>query len=177
MKIARTAFYPDVDLKAFVGFVGLGFGELLSGSAINATAGPAITLPIFTGGRLRGQLAAQQALYDQAVDAYNATLLHALREVADQLDQYHSLLTLRERRQQSLQFALRAHELALTAFRAGLTDFLNVLQTQTEVNRARNQMARVSFEQLTALGALDAALGGGMPAPEGAAAVPVAQGQ
>ena len=166
VRIARTAFYPDVNLEAFAGVVGLGFGELLNGRAIAANAGPAITLPIFEGGRLRGQLAGHEAVYDQAVAAYNATLLQALREVTDQLDQYRSLLKLRERRQQALQHALRAHELALTAFRSGLTDYLNVLQTENEVSRARNHMAQVSFEQLTTLGALDAALGGGMPALE-----------
>jgi outer membrane protein TolC len=40
---------------------------------------------LFEGGRLRGQLAAARSQYDEAVELYNDTLLHAVQEVADSL--------------------------------------------------------------------------------------------
>ena len=46
---------------------------------------PGIHLPLFEGGRLRGQLEATRSQYDEAVDLYNETLLHAVQEVADGL--------------------------------------------------------------------------------------------
>jgi cell division septation protein DedD len=45
--------------------------------------GPALSLPIFDGGRLRNQLARSDAEYDLAVAQYNQTLVGAVREVTD----------------------------------------------------------------------------------------------
>ena len=46
---------------------------------------PGFHLPLFEGGRLRGQLFAARSQYDEAVELYNDTLLHAVQEVADSL--------------------------------------------------------------------------------------------
>ncbi|HVW68448.1 MAG TPA: efflux transporter outer membrane subunit, partial [Steroidobacteraceae bacterium] len=162
IEVAKAAFYPNVDLKATVGLLGIGFGQLVSLKAINADAGPAVTLPIFEGGKLEGALDVRRAQYDAAVDAYNATVLQALREVADELSRHDSLEALQKRRAERLAYARRAHELARIAFRAGLTDYLNVLTTQNDLNRAQNQLAQVGLQQLISLAALNQALGGGL---------------
>lgn len=69
----------------FIGFQALGFGQLLSTAAGIAGAGPAISLPIFDGGRRRGNLSAKTASYDIAVENYNTVLVKALQDVSDQL--------------------------------------------------------------------------------------------
>ncbi len=166
VKVAQTAFYPNVDLKALVGLVGIGFGDFFSRNAFNASAGPAITLPIFEGGKLTGTLDARRAQYDAAVEAYNVTLIDALGQVADALSRYQSSSILAGHRQENLKLASRAHELALIAFRSGLTDFVNVLTTQNEWHRAQNQLAQVSLEKLRAISDLNQALGGGLPAAD-----------
>src|SRR5437763_534887 len=53
---AKAEFYPNVNLMAFVGFQTLGGGTLLSAASRMLGAGPAVTLPIFDAGRLRGNL-------------------------------------------------------------------------------------------------------------------------
>ena len=53
-----------------------------SGSTFGA-AGPAVTLPIFTAGRLQGEYRGARADYDLAVASYDETVTHALQEVAD----------------------------------------------------------------------------------------------
>ena len=160
--VAKAAFYPNVNLKAAVGVVGIGFGQLLTTRALNASVGPALTLPIFEGGKLRAGLAVRTAEYDRAVDAYNAAIVEALRQVADGISHLESLESLRQRRRETLTFATRAHELAVIAFRAGLTDYNNVLSTEDALNRAQNLIAEVGFQQLSAVAALDQALGGGL---------------
>jgi len=45
--------------------------------------GPALSLPIFDGGRLRGQLRGSEAEYALAVASYDRTLVQALQDVAD----------------------------------------------------------------------------------------------
>ena len=165
--IARTAFYPNVNLKAAVGLVGFGFGRLFTDRALNVSAGPAITLPIFDGGRLRAGLAVRTSQYDVAVDAYDAAVIEALREVSDQISRFESLRKLRARREETLAFATRANELALISFRAGLTDYNNVLSTEDSLNRALISVADVGLQQVTTIAALNQALGGGLPPADG----------
>jgi outer membrane protein TolC len=52
--------------------------------------------------------------------------------------------------------------LARIAFRAGLTDYVNVLSTESQLNGARNAVAQVTFQQVDAIASLDQALGGGL---------------
>jgi NodT family efflux transporter outer membrane factor (OMF) lipoprotein len=163
---AKAAFYPNLNLKAAVGLVGIGFGDFLSTKAINASLGPALTLPIFTGGKLRADLDVRTAAYDAAVDAYNAAIVTALQEVADQISQLKSIDELQQRRLESRDYAQRAHELALIAFRAGLTDYNNVLTTEDALSRAQNLLADLGLRRLSAFAALNQALGGGLVATE-----------
>ncbi len=61
---------------------------LFSGSSFSYGIAPGLRLPLFEGGRLRGELSAQRAEYDGAVELYNETLLHAVQEVADSLSRW-----------------------------------------------------------------------------------------
>ncbi len=78
----KAEFYPNVNLSAFIGVQALGLDMLTrSGSGVGAV-GPAISLPIFSGGRLQGELRGAHARHAEAVASYNATVAHALQEVA-----------------------------------------------------------------------------------------------
>jgi len=83
--VARAAFYPDIDLTAFAGLQSLGLAHLLRAGSATAGIGPALSLPIFEGGRLRAELRGRTADYDAAVSRYNMTLTTALQQVADAL--------------------------------------------------------------------------------------------
>jgi len=167
INVAKAAFYPNVNLKASLGLVGIGFGQLLSAAAVNSSIGPAVTLPIFDGGKLRAGLNVRTSEYDIAVDAYNASITEALHQVADSISRLTSLETLKHRREETLAYAKRAHELAVIAFRAGLTDYNNVLSTEDALNRAQNLIADIGLQQITTIAALNEALGGGLVADAG----------
>ncbi len=56
---SRTAdFYPNVTLNAYIGQQALGLSQLFKPAASIGQIGPAISLPIFEGGRLQGHIAA-----------------------------------------------------------------------------------------------------------------------
>lgn len=74
IKASKAEFYPTVNLTALAGLAGGNLSELFSGDAVIAQAGPAISLPIFDGGRLRNNLAKSDADYDLAVATYNQSL-------------------------------------------------------------------------------------------------------
>src|SRR6185312_11209988 len=80
---AKARFYPNINLAAFAGFNSLGFGKLFQSGSEQWNVGPALTLPIFEGGRLRANLRGKTADEDAAVESYNAAVINAVRDVAD----------------------------------------------------------------------------------------------
>ncbi|MEI6002307.1 efflux transporter outer membrane subunit [Paraburkholderia bengalensis] len=165
--VAKADFYPNIDLLASVGgYAAMGplFGFLKS-QAGGWTAGPAMSLPIFTGGRLRSQLGAASAGYDVAVDEYNQSIVNALKEIADQVVRMRSLETQLKDAQRSVATANKSYQLAREGYRRGLTDYVNVLIAQTQLLRAQEGVAKVQAGQLQAHATLVTALGGGLIDP------------
>lgn len=160
--LSKTAFYPNINLHAFAGQLSFGFSKFLDASSENTGFGPAISLPLFDAGARRDTLQLRTLEFDAAVHAYNATLIDALTDIADQIASFEALARISQQRSAALRAAERAHQLALEAFRAGLTDSLNVLHTQTTLSTQRNQLADVHFQQMTTWAALNQALGGGL---------------
>jgi NodT family efflux transporter outer membrane factor (OMF) lipoprotein len=160
--VARAAFYPNVNLTAFAGVQALGFGHLLDAGSATRGIAPAISLPIFEGGRLRSHLAGQSAAYDGAVEQYNATVLRALEEVANAITRDRAEQEQARLNQQALASARLAHRLAEQAWRAGLTDQVNEIGARIALLQEQRQVAQVASRQLDNYAELMAALGGGV---------------
>ncbi|WP_255219149.1 efflux transporter outer membrane subunit [Paraburkholderia kururiensis] len=165
--VAKADFYPNINLLASLGgFAAAGpMLQFLHAANGGWTAGPALSLPIFDGGRLRSQLGAASAGYDAAVDQYNQTLVTALRQIADEVVRIRSLATQKTSAERSVAVAQRNYDLSVEGYRRGLTDYLNVLTAQTQLLRAQEGVARIQAAQLTARASLVAALGGGLADP------------
>lgn len=162
IEVAREAFYPNVDLVAMGGFLSFGFTNFLGRNANEAGVGPAISLPIFQGGRLRAGVEARNAEYDAAVAGYNETVVQGLGNVADQITALKALQNEAAAWQAALKTAGRAHQLAMDAFRAGLGEYLDVLATEITLNAQRERAAQVKYAQIERHAALQQALGGGL---------------
>lgn len=80
---ADAEFYPRVTIDAGFGFESFSFRDLGFWNARAWNVGPSITLPIFQGGRLRGQLALREGEQQEAALAYRKTVLRAWQEVDD----------------------------------------------------------------------------------------------
>jgi NodT family efflux transporter outer membrane factor (OMF) lipoprotein len=126
--------------------------------------GPRVSWPIFDAGRIRANIRVQNAREEQALAAYEQTVLLALRDVEDALVGY-----LREEdRRRTLATAAeanrRAVELANQLYNAGRTDFLNVLQAQRDLFASQDALVQSDRLVSTNLVALYKALGGGLGA-------------
>ncbi|MFO6380795.1 TolC family protein, partial [Pseudomonas aeruginosa] len=88
---AKTEFYPNLNLGAMAGLAALHTSDVLQAPSRFFQVAPAISLPIFDGGRRRANLAERDADYDLAVGQYNKTLVQALGEVSDDLGKLRSL--------------------------------------------------------------------------------------
>jgi len=163
IEVAEAAFYPNINLTAFAGWQSIDFSKFLSPSSVIAGIGPAISLPIFQGGRLQSQLGAAQADYDIAVESYNGTLIRALEAVAGQVVTLRSLEKQRIQANEAYRLANLAYGIALKSFQAGLTDYLNVLNAQEQTFVEARRKAQVEAHFLDAFAGLMQSIGGGLP--------------
>jgi NodT family efflux transporter outer membrane factor (OMF) lipoprotein len=161
--VARAGFYPDVNLVAALGgFAAAGtMFQFLHAANGGWTAGPALSLPIFDGGRLRAELGAAAAGYDEAIEQYNQTLVGALKEVSDSVVRIRSLAAQDKEARRSVAVAQRNLSLSEEGWRRGLTDYLNVLVAQTQLLQAQQGVANITAGRLEAHASLVGALGGG----------------
>ncbi|APW38725.1 RND transporter [Rhodoferax koreense] len=173
---AKAQFYPNINLIGFVGLSSIGLGQLANAGSLQWGVGPALRLPIFDAGRLRANLRGKTADLDAAVESYNASVLDAVRDVADQLASSQSIARQQAEQQQAESAAEGAYEIAVQRYRAGLGTYLNVLTAETNVLQQRRQRVDLAARALDTQVALIRALGGGYAptAPASLAAAPAA---
>jgi NodT family efflux transporter outer membrane factor (OMF) lipoprotein len=170
--VARAQFYPDVSLTAFIGFQSIGLPGFLQAGSRTMGAGPAVTLPIFDGGRLRANLAGKNAGYDIAVEQYNQTLVDALRDVVDQLASFRSVEEQGRQQKLAVATAQEAYDLAVLRYREGVGNYLEVLSAENRLLAQQSLDVDLRARELGLSINLARALGGGFddrPAPVAAA--------
>jgi NodT family efflux transporter outer membrane factor (OMF) lipoprotein len=171
VKVAKTHFYPDVDLVGFAGLRSLNLKDLFLSHGVSVAygMGPTLTLPIFEGGRLEAELKNQEAGYDAAVESYNDTLLTAVQQVADSLAEWRQS----SEHEASEAYALKAAEaesgLARKRFQAGLSDRDGTIDAETALIEQRLTASELHNAHLLATVGLIEALGGGYENSEAAA--------
>ena len=164
VKQARAAFYPNVNLVAYVGQEALHLDNLfVTGSSIGQV-GPALSLPIFDGGRLRSQLHGARADNDAAIAAYDGAVVQALREVADAVAGERALGARLTESRAALSADEDAHRIARLRYDGGLATYQSVLLAENAVLEQRRVVTDLESRALTLDIALIRALGGGFSA-------------
>jgi outer membrane protein TolC len=123
--------------------------------------GPAVSIPIFEGGRLRGTLELRESQQREAAVIFQKTVLRAWKEVDDALTAYREAQLRRADVARSVtenQAALRA---ARQRYQEGAIDFLNVITAQAQLLQSENDLADSDTQIATYLVNLYRALGGG----------------
>jgi multidrug efflux system outer membrane protein len=128
---------------------------------VNWSVGLPIRWRLFAGGAVRSQIAAEQARTEQLLAAYEQTVLRALEEVENALTSTTTEVERRARLAESVDATERSLDLVLTQYRAGLTDFQNVLDTQRSLLTRSDELAASKGIVIKNLVALYRALGGG----------------
>ncbi|MFZ7111450.1 MAG: efflux transporter outer membrane subunit [Desulfatiglandales bacterium] len=159
--VATAQLYPTFTLRGSIGFEALQLDDLLSGGGRTLAIGPRITWPVFDAGALRRNIEVQSAIQEQALMAYESTVLAALEEVENALSAYVDEQLRRESLIEASRAAETAVDLAQDKYRAGLTDFSDVLDAQRSLLSFEDQLARSGGTVLSNLIALYKAMGGG----------------
>lgn len=158
---AKTQFYPNINLIAFAGFSSIGLSRLIDSGSQQWGVGPALRLPIFDAGRLRANLRFKTADLDAAVESYNAAVLDAVHEVADQLASMQAIGRQQAEQRAAAAAAEGAYEIAVQRYKAGLGNYLNVLTAETSVLTQRRGAVDLAARALDTQVAMVRALGGG----------------
>jgi NodT family efflux transporter outer membrane factor (OMF) lipoprotein len=162
IKAAKAQFYPNITLNAYVGSQSLGLDHWVQGGSAIAGIGPALSLPIFDGGRLRANLGARNAEHDLAVEQYNQTLVEAMRDVVDQITAQQWFEQQKAEQLEAVETAQAAYDLAQQRYGRGLTPYLQVLIAQSQVFAQQKQLIDLEARALQLDANLARALGGGV---------------
>lgn len=164
---ARAAFFPSISLTGSYGSLSPTTSGLFGSGSESWSFAPAITVPIFTGGRNVAQLERTEIVKRIEVANYEKTIRRAFREVADGLVARGSY----DRQIQSLTRYQQTQErrllLSTMRYKNGVDDYLAVLQAQTDLYAAQQNLVAVRVAQAGNLVMLYKALGGGWIARSG----------
>ncbi len=159
--VAKAAFYPNVDLTAAVGLASLGLTNFLTAQSRYYQVAPALSLPIFDGGRLRSGLSTRDAQRDLAVADYNQRLVSALRNVADAITAMRSFDEQVAASNDAAATIRVAYDLAMQRYNGGIGNYLEALSVQQALLVAEQQATRLRAQRTDAGIELVQALGGG----------------
>lgn len=167
--VAKAQLLPALNLSGNVGTSAASVGNL--GDVVTGGLFATLGQIIFDGGRRAAAVRSQRAAADAALASYRQTVLLALEDVENGLV---SLRSSRERQiaiGEAFEGANNAAILARSQYRAGLTDFQTLLDSERQLLSARDGLASAKADEATALVQLYLALGGGWdpqaPLPDG----------
>lgn len=159
--VATADLYPEFTLPGTIGLEALAANNLLSVANRAWSLARTFAWPVFQGGAIRQNIEVQNALQEQALNQYEATILIALEEVENSLVAYAEEQERRDTLAAATEAAQRSAELAQDQYTSGLIDFQAVLDSQRSVRTFQDQLAQSKGQVTINLISLYKALGGG----------------
>lgn len=159
--VATADLFPRFSLTGAVGRESRQFNELRLGASTFWSVGPTVSWSIFEGGRVLATIDAADAREAQAIARYRKAVLASLEDVESALAAHASERERRQALERSAEANRRAVALANELYAKGLTDFLNVLESQRSLVAVEDALAQSERSVLVNLVALYKALGGG----------------
>ncbi|PWV59287.1 efflux transporter outer membrane subunit [Plasticicumulans acidivorans] len=159
--IARAAYFPVVSLTGALGSVSPQLSSLFGGPARAWSYGAGLSVPVFTAGKIAGQVQAAEAVQQQTLENYRKTVQTAFAEVENALvaaSKTSEQLEAQARQVEALRSYLR---LARLRYDNGYTSYLEVLDAERNLFSAELSLAQTRGSELSTLVNLYKAMGGG----------------
>ena len=159
--VATAELYPTFVINGNLGFSSQSAANWFDSNSLNWGIGPSVSWAIFSSGQIESTIHQNEAIRDEYYLAYRQSVLTALQQVDSAIAAY----THEQEHEKALQAAVKASQqatkLSLELYKAGLTDFLNVLQAQQSLYAAQNSLVLSKLALSNDLVSLYQALGGG----------------
>ncbi|KLD79693.1 efflux transporter outer membrane subunit [Xanthomonas hyacinthi] len=161
---ARAAFFPTVTLTASTGRSSDALSTLFAAGARTWSFVPNLTAPIFHAGALKASLDVSRIGKNIAVAQYEKAIQSAFSDVADALAQRDHLDAQLSAQRALVDAVRRSHALAEARYRAGVDDYLQVLDAQRSLYAAQQDLIGLRLQDDSNRVALYTVLGGGADA-------------
>lgn len=162
----KAELYPTLSLPGALVLESPSGGDLFDSGNVAYSFGPQLRWNIFSGGRIRNSVRAEEAGTRALLHTYEQTVLLALEEVEDSMSAYSN----EKDRIQSLKTAAAAAQksvdLVTELYKSGLTDFQNVLNMEQALLVQQDELATSQGLVSTYLVAVYRSLGGGWSVEE-----------
>jgi multidrug efflux system outer membrane protein len=164
--VARAAFFPSIQLTASAGYQAPALNKLITPGGALASLAEGLTLPIFDGGTLRGQLDQAKGRYDELLADYRKAVVQAFTDVDTALTAWRYATEQEKLQRIAVETARRAAAIARAQMVAGTVDITTVLTAETTLFNAEDTLVQVRLARAQSLLNLYKALGGGWTASD-----------
>lgn len=159
--VAKSAFFPTVDLAAAAGYESAYQTALLTAPNLFWSIGPSALLTIFDAGRRQAVVDEANAAFNVAGAQYRSTVLHAFQNVEDNLSLLNNLSTESVSLNQAVVDTRRTLDIAMNRYREGIANYLEVVTASADAQQVQLNELDLRRRQLQASVNLIRALGGG----------------
>jgi outer membrane protein, multidrug efflux system len=162
--VAKAAFFPQINLTGTGGGAAgqsTVFTSLLDSNMGTWGVAGQLTQPIFTAGRLRGNLRYAESQQRQYLIAYKQTIQLAFRDVSNALISYQKYYEVRKAQEDTVQDLSDSVATSLKRYRGGIATYLEVLDNQRSLFSAQLTLAQDRGNEFQSVVQLYKALGGG----------------
>lgn len=167
VKVARAAFFPQIQLTGTAGFENTALATLFGPGAFLTTLAAGLSQPIFDAGTLRGQLEQAKGRQAELLADYRKAVVQAFTDVDNALTAWRYLTEQEALQRVAVDTARRAADIARAQMQAGTVDITTVLTAETTLFNDEDTLVQVRLARVQALLTLYKALGGGWSAPPG----------
>ena len=163
--VAKAAYFPSLSLTGSGGFESATLGDLFKWSSraflLGPLAGTALTVPIFDGGKRKGNLANARAVYEEDAAKYREQVLVGFQDVEDSLSDLRILKDQTRVQDEAVEASARAAHISRTQYTEGAVNYLDVIDAERTVLQSELAAVQLTGTQAVSTVHLIRALGGG----------------
>ncbi len=159
--VATAAYFPSIRLTGALGFDSAELSDLLKSGSTAGFLGAGVSLPLFDGGRIKGNVDLAKAAYEENLAQYRSRVLSAFGDVEDALSGLRILAEQADLQARALAAAQQTAEISSTRYEAGLVIFLEFVDAERTRLATQRLATQIDGQRLVASVGLIKALGGG----------------
>ena len=159
--VAKAAYLPDISLTGMLGLESAQLSNLLVGPSRIWSFGASVLQPIFNAGRIHGEVEQAEAVQQEALYAYERSIINAFQDVENALVDRAQLAKVSSEQLRNLDALRRFRDLADLRYREGVTIYLEVANAEQSLLNAQLAYVATQSQLFQSYANLYKAMGGG----------------